>query len=222
MDIIASNKNNTLDPLSVIVKLFIYYHKPVGTKISIGNNRVYIQDIGIVQGLIRKINGDSKNDINILYCPILYACNLYLNKTNKTRFSDLFRNALKGLENMENTYTNTPIVYNIEAIVHLIKGHIDIEPKEKEQKEKEHKEQKDKEKKDLTPVQVPQINMLSEHIYQHLTTIWTPSRIDMLFSLISEIQKADNQQLKLLFLDALCKYMECIDTIVTTSILNLR
>ena len=41
MDIIASNKNNTLDPLSVIVKLFIYLHKPVGTKISIGNNMIY-------------------------------------------------------------------------------------------------------------------------------------------------------------------------------------
>ena len=217
MDIIASNKNNTLDPLSVIVKLFIYLHKPVGTKISIGNNRVYIQDIGIVQGLIRKINGDSKNDINILYCPILYACNLYLNKTNKQRFSELFKSALKGLEHMESTYTNTPIVYNIEAIVHLIKGHLDTEQKES----KEKKEQNDP-KKDTNLVPVPQINLLSEHIYQHLTTIWTPSRVDMLFAFISEIQKAENPQLKTLFLDSLCKYMECIDTIVTTSILNLR
>ena len=38
----SASKNDILDPLSVIVKLLIYYYKPIGTKISVGNNRIYI------------------------------------------------------------------------------------------------------------------------------------------------------------------------------------
>jgi hypothetical protein len=77
-NITSTNKNDILDPLSIIVKLFIYYHKPIGTKISIGNNRIYIQDSTYIQGFLRRYNGDSKNDINILLCPILYSFISYL------------------------------------------------------------------------------------------------------------------------------------------------
>ena len=66
-------KNDTLDPLSVIIKLFIYAHKPVGTKISIGSNRVTIQDPGLFQGTVRKVFGDQKNDVNIIFFPIIWA-----------------------------------------------------------------------------------------------------------------------------------------------------
>ena len=78
----TTNKNDILDPLSIIVKLFIYSYKPAGTKISIGNNRIYIQESTYIQGIIRKINGDTKNDITILTCPVLYACLNYLKNTD--------------------------------------------------------------------------------------------------------------------------------------------
>jgi hypothetical protein len=43
MDLLkGSSKNNTLDPLSIIIKLFIYVYKPVGTKLSIGSNKILI------------------------------------------------------------------------------------------------------------------------------------------------------------------------------------
>jgi hypothetical protein len=42
--LLNKNKNDTLDPLSVIIKLFIYAYKPVGTKISISNNKIQIQE----------------------------------------------------------------------------------------------------------------------------------------------------------------------------------
>ena len=55
----SSNKNDILDPLSIIIKMFIYSFKQVGTKISIGNNKLCIQgntfDIkNKLQYLIRK------------------------------------------------------------------------------------------------------------------------------------------------------------------------
>ena len=69
-NIIYQNKTDILDPLSVILKLYIYNFKPEGTKISVSNNKIVLQDIGIFQGSVRKILGDSKNDINIIFDAI--------------------------------------------------------------------------------------------------------------------------------------------------------
>lgn len=59
MNIIGTkSKIDTLDPLSVIIKLFIYAHKLVGTKLTIGCNKINVQDPGIFQGTVRKLYGD--------------------------------------------------------------------------------------------------------------------------------------------------------------------
>jgi hypothetical protein len=63
----SASKNDILDPLSVIIKLYLYNSKALGTKISVGNNKVDIQYSTYVQGIWRRYNGDSKNDINILH-----------------------------------------------------------------------------------------------------------------------------------------------------------
>ena len=125
----ASNKNDILDPLSVVIKLFIYSFKPVGTKISIGYNKLSIQENTYVQGVWRRLNGDTKNDVNILLCPILYACVHYLKRRSSKEEEEVFRSIFKitldGLVNMKQTYAGTPIVYNIEHIVNIINLFID-------------------------------------------------------------------------------------------------
>ena len=92
--LINKNKNDTLDPLSIVIKLFIYAYKPIGTKISISNNRIYIQEIGVFQSTIRSLYRDSKNDINIIFLPIIYACKFYLAEENKHRYLLLFNKLL--------------------------------------------------------------------------------------------------------------------------------
>lgn len=130
----ANTKNDILDPLSVIVKIFIYSFKPVGTKISIGGNKLSIQENTYIQGAWRRWNGDTKNDVNILLCPVLYACTHYLKVISKRGkpvksvggnapldpFCAIFKGALDGLTNMKQTYAGTPIIYNIEHIVNII------------------------------------------------------------------------------------------------------
>ena len=91
MDVIwGKAKNDILDPLSAIIKLYICSHKPSNTKFSVVNNRVSIQCPGTFQGLVRGYNGDKKNDIPILTMPILYACNTYL-LTDKNRYYFIFQ-----------------------------------------------------------------------------------------------------------------------------------
>ena len=55
-------KQYILDPLSVIIKLAIISHKPVGTKISICNNLVGIQENGIFQPIVRFMLQNTKED----------------------------------------------------------------------------------------------------------------------------------------------------------------
>lgn len=204
-NITSTSKNDILDPLSIIVKLFIYYHKPIGTKISIGNNRIYIQDTTYIQGLLRRYNGDSKNDINILLCPILYACITYLKDTTvRDEYLPIFEIALQALTNMKQTYVNTPIIYNIEHIINVVQMFINES--------------------------VPNINniinpdtplfKIKEHIYQQMNQVWTAERKNILFGFIKEILDVSNLFLKQNLIDGLTKFMDCMDLFVSNILLN--
>ena len=116
----VKTKNDVLDPLTVIIKLFIYAHKPIGTKLSILNNKIKIQEIGIFQGTIRTLFGDKKNDINIIIFPIIFACNTYLNGQNKTKFRKLFETSCISFDKLKETYQGNEIIYNIDQLKTII------------------------------------------------------------------------------------------------------
>lgn len=204
-NITSNNKNDILDPLSIIVKLFIYYYKPLGTKISIGNNRIYIQDSTYIQGLVRRYNGDSKNDINILLCPILYACITYLkNEEIRELYLPIFQISLQALTNMKQTYANTAIIYNIEHIINVVQMFVNES--------------------------VPNINniidpntplfKIKEHIYQQMNQVWTTDRKNILFGFIKEIMDVNNLVLKQNLIDGLTKFMDCMDIFVSNILIN--
>jgi hypothetical protein len=218
----ASNKNDILDPLSVVVKLFIYSFKPVGTKISIGHNKLSIQENTYVQGVWRRLNGDTKNDVNILLCPILYACVHYLkrwsSKEEEEVFLSIFKITLDGLVNMKQTYAGTPIVYNIEHIVNIINLFID---KGKDSDDITKINTKLNEVNSIINVDTP-IYKIKENIYHHLETSWTPHRKNILFGFVKDIIEVHNVSLKATLINALSQFMECMDIVVANVLLNNR
>ena len=106
------SKQYLLDPLSVIIKLAIISQKTTGVKISISNNILYIQEIGIFQSIVRFYFNSTKSDLNFLYNPIELACKFFLNpdKTFYTQLKNLFSCALKGLEKLKDTYRNCSVI----------------------------------------------------------------------------------------------------------------
>ena len=241
----SSNKNDILDPLSVVIKLFIYSFKPVGTKISIGYNKLSIQENTYVQGVWRRLNGDTKNDVNILLCPILYACENYLkrksNKEDDAVFLAIFKITLDGLVNMKQTYAGTPIVYNIEHIVNII--NLFIDNKEGPRKSSGSLEFEDARGDEITTfksvddvtalntklnevnsiinVNTP-IYKIKENIYHHLNSSWTPHRKNILFGFVKDIIDVHNVNLKCALINALAQFMECMDIVVANVLLNNR
>jgi hypothetical protein len=102
-----------LDPLSVIIKLAIIGNKPVGTKILIQNNVMYLQEPGPFQAFCRLINKSNKTDLQYMYNPIQIACTTFLTKENiqKTpRLTNLFICAQNGIKKLIETYKNCSII----------------------------------------------------------------------------------------------------------------
>jgi hypothetical protein len=106
------SKQYILDPLSVIIKLAIISKKNNGTKISISNNILYIQDFNILQPFIRYYFKSNKSDLNFLYNPIELACKTFLNsdKYNQPSIKHLFQSALRGLAKLKETYKKCSII----------------------------------------------------------------------------------------------------------------
>jgi hypothetical protein len=156
-----------------------------------------IQNSTYLQGVWRRYNGDSKNDINILVCPILYACVHYLSSQELRELHlPLFKEALQALSNLKETYANTAIIYNIEHLINIIQAHVANEASN------------------------GIINKIKENIYSHLNEVWTPSRKNILFGFIKEITENKSQTLKQHFLDGLTTFMDCIDMLVSNVLLN--
>jgi hypothetical protein len=210
MDLLGTKtkiKNDTLDPLSVIIKLFIYAHKPVGTKLSIGDNKINIQEPGIFQGTVRKIYGDKKNDVNIIFFPIIFACQAYLgDKKYRARFIRVFDIVVGSFDNLKETYQGNEIIYNISQLKSIAQNFIDNELFD------------------------PNIlygsydsagGKIKQGIYSHINTIWTDSRLNVIFGMIDEILLATSQEIILGLVNALNIYMGCVDMLTYNLITNL-
>jgi hypothetical protein len=102
-----------LDPLTIIIKLAILGNKPIGTKILIQNNVIYLQEPGPFQALCRMIFKSNKTDLQYMYNPIQIACSTFLSKENIKkipRLKDLFVCAQNGIKKLIETYKNCSII----------------------------------------------------------------------------------------------------------------
>lgn len=134
-----SRKKQILDPLSCLCKLgmLAYYEK--GTKISITDNIIFLQQPNNVQWVKRKYYGDGKNDIYTLYNPILKAIEWYLlyikhnmdeesedvQKNNSQEYMEEFNQNIPS-EKLQNDDDDDPNINKLSAvkniISHAIKG----------------------------------------------------------------------------------------------------
>jgi hypothetical protein len=205
-DIWGKYKNDTIDPLTIIIKLFICAYKPVGTKISILNNKLIIQNSGIFQGTVRTIYRDSKNDINILFFPIIFGCKFYLSMSNKPRFIHLFNKILETFEKMKKTYQGNEIVYNIDQLKNVVTSFIETD--------------------DLNPINILSTfespgGKIKQDIYRHLNNIWSEKRLNVIFGYVDEILETTNKDLIDHLIYSLNSYMNYVDILILNLIISL-
>jgi hypothetical protein len=205
-DIWGKYKNDTIDPLTIIIKLFICAYKPTGTKVSILNNKLIIQNSGIFQGTVRTIYRDSKNDINILFFPIIFGCKYYLSTTNKPKFINLFKKILDTFDKLKKTYQGNEIIYNIDQLKNIVTSFIETD--------------------NFDPLSLLSTydspgGKIKQDIYTHLNNIWTEKRLNLIFGYVDEILESTNKDYIDHLIYSLNSYMNYVDIIIVNLIINL-
>ena len=65
-----SERGLILEPISTLFRLSILSFKPKGTKISITENKIIINDNNYIQGISRWSGGDARTDLHNLFNPL--------------------------------------------------------------------------------------------------------------------------------------------------------
>jgi len=185
MDILPDNKTDNLhlfvlDPLSVIIKLAILSNKPIGTKIRIDNNIIYLQEPGPFQAICRYVFKSNKTDIQYLYNPIELACQNYLTKTSiqqNSKIKDLFKCAQNGILKLIETYKSCSVMrICLNYYMSLISNHID-------EKHNDTLFRKD----NMT-------SFYTTEILNKLTKIWSQEKIKIVLNLTTYLSSNDNAE----------------------------
>lgn len=99
-----------LEPLQSMIQLSVLSCCPVGTKLSITNNILVIQEPTWKQGMIRNYNADKKTDLIYLFWVIKRYHSFYSsyieNKKYKPLFYLLIQMSKKGIDKLIQTYSN--------------------------------------------------------------------------------------------------------------------
>jgi hypothetical protein len=175
-------KTQIIDPLSAIIRLVINGYKPIGTKICIFENRIALQEPSYIQGSLRKINGDNKEDLHFLLDPIKNSCERYFkinNEERKEKIKFLFEKAKIGLINLKTTYTDFPLISRcIELYINYINNF---------------------QENNINQTHTNQINIIEnsiiiekdiyDKIYDNFDKLWSNNRLDIIYNLIIEIDK---------------------------------
>ena len=160
-----------LDPLSVIIKLAVIGNKPVGTKILIINNVIYLQEPGPFQALCRVFFKTNKTDLQYMYNPIELACKQFLSKDfvkTTPRIKNLFLCAQNGIKRLIETYKiNSIICLTLNYFNVIITNHV-------EQTYNENIFNKD-----------GMTSLYTKELLEKLFTYWTQEKIKVVLDLIS-------------------------------------
>ena len=97
-------RNVIIDPFSCLVKLSLIRYLDEGTKISIYQNRLNFNAPSYIQGIVRFVYGDNREDLRNILLPIQKCVEWYWNDRN-TDMIYMFNNAVLGLKFLKNSYS---------------------------------------------------------------------------------------------------------------------
>lgn len=203
------NKNDILDPLSLVIKLYIYSFKPSGTKISILNNKIEIQEYGMFQSTVRTIKGDTKNDLINMLFPLTYACEIYLSdiSQSQSKYKCVFERVIASFEKFDELYQMNEITHNIEQLKNIVGNFLsnsNFNPKTI-----------------ILNWEDPP-SVLKKSFYKQTNSVWTKDRLEILFGYINEITNAQSEELETQLIYSLSSFMNYIDTLVVRLINDLH
>jgi len=120
-------KNTIIDPFSCLVKLSLLKFLDKGTKISVYQNRICFNSPTYIQGMVRFIYGDGREDLHNIFQPIQKCVEWFWDEKNDD-MTYMFSNAVNGLKILKCSYsTYATIQHTIDYyIIILMQKHNDL------------------------------------------------------------------------------------------------
>jgi hypothetical protein len=114
-----------IDPFSCMIRLAMLDIKPIGTKISIYNHRIYFHDPSAIQGAIRWVSGSTREQLHYLKTPIIKAMKDY--SIQNKNIEHIFKMAIGGLNKLKTSYNSNSsgiVCHSIELYISIIDTHL--------------------------------------------------------------------------------------------------
>ena len=191
MDLIKSHPKEKVDmilePLQVLTQLAVLSYLPVGTKISISNNILYLQQPTYFQGVTRWYQQDNKDDLYYLFHAIRRYYKWYKHKDDEV-FTKILSLAIKGIEKLIETYNKIGIT----TITHTLNLYKNI-----------LEQNSDELFKDETH------NSISvDDVFQTITELYDRKLLVILYSIFEIMEKEENEKNIQLYVEGLDKILE--------------
>lgn len=105
----TKSHSEILDPFSCLIRISLLKHKQPNTKLCIYHNSLLYDEPTLYQGVIRHLRGDTRDDIQNLYNPILKAIQWY--DLSKENYQYCFRQCIDGFLCLQKTYPEESIIH---------------------------------------------------------------------------------------------------------------
>jgi hypothetical protein len=182
----SKEKNIILEPLCCIFRMILLKYKGQGIKISItANNSIEYMDSSLYQGILRKYNGDTRDDLHNLYNPFLKAFEWYNNDDEESIYQYFYQQCHEGLVILNKSYEKGSIIHH--TLTHyctMFEDRIKHNPIKKQDLEKES----------------PLLNTLK--------SFWKDEELFIIFQTLQYLEKCTDESEKNI-------YFKTIDEIVT-------
>ena len=111
-----------LEPMQVMIQLALLSFCPLGTKLSVRKNILYLDRPTYTQGVTRWLNQDSKNDLHFLYNVLRRYYKWYKKDSTNKIYSYIFELGKRGVGKLIQTYeqSNQPAITKILKIYYSI------------------------------------------------------------------------------------------------------
>lgn len=184
-----------LEPLHVMIQLGLLSHCPVGTKVSVSDNLLHIQQPTWTQGVWRYWNKDNKDDLYYLFHAIRRYYKWYKPQNTKI-FNYILALAIKGLNKLIETYSKDTDKTSITHTLSLYRNVLSLENPDLF---------KDAEK-DAINIDTVFENIVNEYDDRLLKAVFN------ILKLLNDEQNAENKQ----------RYLRCVDHMLAPTNILLR
>jgi len=188
---IKERSDMILEPLQVMIQLSLLSHCPIGTKLSISDNLLHIQQPSWNQGIWRWYMKDNKDDLYYLFQAIRRFY-MWYKPENCVIYSKILDTAIKGLKKLQETYENTDKI----SIKHTLAMYTNILSLETP---------------DLFNDNTNEQAVNIDKVFQNITSIYNQKILAIIFNIFKLMDDETNEDNKIQLMNGLLLIMKPID-----------